>query len=155
PPPASHSPPRGQPGRPPSKPPPRGQPGCPPRGLLELVISWRALAGDPAGPATLSRIGPITGAQARLLALTAAADPHARWQVILTDAEVSRIASDASFGRLREQALPAVQRVALRRAPRGGSPGSCGDLGFHRPSASDATVMRLVRWRGVHHRCAG
>jgi hypothetical protein len=49
------------------------------------VISWRALNGDPAGPATLSRIGPITGAQARLLALTAATDPHARWQVILTD----------------------------------------------------------------------
>ncbi len=70
---------------PPGRPPPRGQPGRPPPGLLELVISWRALTGDPAGPATLSRIGPITGGQARLLALTAAADPHARWQVILTN----------------------------------------------------------------------
>jgi len=51
-----------------------------------LVISWRALNGDPAGPADLSRIGPITADQALLLALTAAGDPHARWQVVLTDA---------------------------------------------------------------------
>ncbi len=64
------------------------------RGLLELVISWRALNGDPAGPATLSRIGPITGGQARLLALTAAADPHARWQVILTDPDGYAIATE-------------------------------------------------------------
>ena len=60
-------------------------PARPPSGLLELVISWRALTGDPAGPATLSRVGPVTAAQALPLALTAAADPHARWQVILTD----------------------------------------------------------------------
>ncbi len=104
PPPASHSPPashpppsrpspRGQPGRSPSDSPPR-RPGRPPPGLLELVISWRALNGDPAGPATLSRIGPITGGQARLLALTAAADPHARWQVILTNPDGHAIATE-------------------------------------------------------------
>ncbi len=58
------------------------------------MISWRALNGDPAGPATLSRIGPITGGQARLLALTAAADPHARWQVILTDPDGRAIATE-------------------------------------------------------------
>jgi hypothetical protein len=56
------------------------------------VISWRALTGDPAGPATLSRAGPITARQALPLALTAAADPHARTQVILTDPDGYAIA---------------------------------------------------------------
>jgi hypothetical protein len=89
-PPPSHPPPASEPpaGRPPS----RGRPARPPPGLLELVISWRALTDDPAGPATLSRIGPITAAQALPLALTAAADPHARWQVILTDPDGYAIA---------------------------------------------------------------
>jgi hypothetical protein len=58
------------------------------------VISWRALTGDPAGPATLSRVGPITAAQALPLALTAAADPHARWQVIVTDPDGYAIAAE-------------------------------------------------------------
>src|SRR6185437_1238166 len=80
PPPPAHPPPGSHP------PPPPGQPGRPPpRGLLDLVISWRALNGDPAGPAALSRVGPITAGQALPLALTAATDPHARWQVIITD----------------------------------------------------------------------
>jgi hypothetical protein len=56
------------------------------------VISWRAFTGDPAGPATLSRIGPITAEQAQPLALTASFDPHARWQVILTNADGHAIA---------------------------------------------------------------
>ena len=96
------------PGHPPSRPPPvshpppRGQPGRPPPGLLDLVISWRALNGDPAGPATLSRIGPITGLQALLLALTAAADPHARWQVILTDPDGYAIATETVRRRHRQ-----------------------------------------------------
>src|SRR6202044_3138846 len=92
-PPPSRPPPRGQPGRSPSDSPPR-RPGRPPPGLLELVISWRALTGDLAGAATLSRIGPITGGQARLLALTAAADPHARWQVILPAQDGYAIATE-------------------------------------------------------------
>src|SRR6185437_2534789 len=82
PPPPAHPPPGSHP------PPPPGQPGRPPpRGLLDLVISWRALNGDPAGPAALSRVGPVTAGQALPLALTAATDPHARWQVIVTDAD--------------------------------------------------------------------
>ncbi len=104
PPPGGPSPPRGQPGRPPPNPPPRGQPGRPPPGLLDLVISWRALTGDPAGPATLSRIGPITASQARLLALTAAADPHARWQVILTDPDGYATATETIRRRHRQSA---------------------------------------------------
>ncbi len=83
-------------------PPPRGQPDRPRPGLLELVISWRALAGDPAGPATLSRAGPITASEALPLALTAAADPHARWQVILTDSDGYAIAVETVRRRYRQ-----------------------------------------------------
>ena len=109
PPPASHSPParpppRGQPGRPPPGrrgQRPHGRPTRPPPGLLELVISWRALTGDPAGPATLSRAGPITASQALPLALTAAADPHARWQAIVTDPDGYAIAVETVRRRYR------------------------------------------------------
>jgi hypothetical protein len=65
------------------------------------VISWRALNADPAGPATLSRVGPITAAQALPLALTAASDPHARWQVILTDPDGYAIAVETVRRRFR------------------------------------------------------
>ncbi|HMH90910.1 MAG TPA: hypothetical protein VK586_07470, partial [Streptosporangiaceae bacterium] len=58
--------------------------GRPPPGRLDLTISWPALAGQSDTAATLSRIGPITAAQALPLAVTAAADPHATWRVILT-----------------------------------------------------------------------
>ncbi len=56
------------------------------------MISWRAVSGDPAGSANLSRVGPISAGQALPLALTAAFDPHARWQVIVTDADGYAIA---------------------------------------------------------------
>ncbi|HEX3493440.1 MAG TPA: DUF222 domain-containing protein [Streptosporangiaceae bacterium] len=97
PPPRDHPPPTPRPPsrahpRPARHRPPRGQLGRPSPGLLELVISWRALTGDPAGHATINRVGPITAAQARPLALTAAADPHARWQVIVTDPDGYAIA---------------------------------------------------------------
>ena len=49
-------------------------------------MAWSALALRSASPATLSRIGPITAEQARLLAAAAAATPATRWRVILTDA---------------------------------------------------------------------
>jgi len=68
--------------------------------------------------------------------------------------KMGRIASDASFGRLREHALPAVQRVALRCGRGAGVPGVCGDLGFYGPSGSGASMMQLISLRGVHHRCA-
>ncbi|HEX3493269.1 MAG TPA: HNH endonuclease signature motif containing protein, partial [Streptosporangiaceae bacterium] len=71
---------------------PRGRPARPPPGRLELEISWRALTGDPAGPGTLSRVGPISAGQALPLAVTAAADPHARWLVIVTDSDGYAIA---------------------------------------------------------------
>jgi hypothetical protein len=54
-------------------------------GLLELTVPWSALAQRSASPATLTRIGPITAEQARLLAAVAATTPATRWRVILTD----------------------------------------------------------------------
>jgi hypothetical protein len=55
------------------------------RGLLELLLPWSALALRSASPGTLSRIGPVTAEQGRLLAAVAAASPATRWRVILTD----------------------------------------------------------------------
>jgi hypothetical protein len=48
-------------------------------------------------------------------------------------------------------------RRSVRRcgAPRpAGAPCGHGDLGLHGPPGSDATMMRLMPLRGVHHRCA-
>jgi integrase/recombinase XerD len=63
------------------------------------------------------------------------------------------VASDATFGRSREHALPAAQRTALWRAQRAGRPRGCGDLGRHRPPGSGATMMHLMSLRGMHHHC--
>ncbi len=79
---------------------------------------------------------------------------HELRHTCLTRLQVSGVAFDASFGRLREHALPAAQRAALWRARRAGPPRGGSDLGLHRPRASDVTMMRLARWRGVRHRCA-
>jgi hypothetical protein len=98
--PASHSQPRHAP--PASQPASRDRLFRPPPGLLELVISWRAFTGDPAGPATLTRVGPITAAQALPLALTASFDPHARWQVIITDTDGHAIAVETVRRRHRQ-----------------------------------------------------
>ncbi len=166
-----HSPPRGQPGRPPSDPPPRGQPGRPPPGLLELVISWRALTGDPAGPATLSRVGPITASEALPLALTAAADPHARWQVILTDPDGYAIAVETVRRRHRSRraqrpagvtgqvtvTIPAAALDQLPHARRDGSgtavSGSAG-TGIS-GTGIRAAVLRAARRASAQRQAAG
>ena len=84
--------------------------------------------------------------------------PHARLHDLrhlhATTMQIGRIASDASFGTLREHALPAAQRAALRCHQPAGPPRGCGDLGLRRPSVCDATMMRLMPLRGVHDRCA-
>jgi len=97
------------------QPPPRGQPPSatrprrrqltrPPPGQLELVISWRAITGDPAGPATLNRVGPITAGQALPLALTAPAG----WSSSPTRTDMpSRSRPSAATGRAGPAVRPA------------------------------------------------
>jgi len=70
-----------------------------------------------------------------------------------TLAQIGRIASDASFGRLRGHALPAAQRAALRCRWPAGAPCGCGDLGLHGLPGSGATMMRLISLRCLHHHC--
>ena len=80
-------------------------------------------------------------------------DLHQLRHSAATHLEVSGIASDASFGRLREHAPPAAQRTALRALGLPGCRAGPGDQGLHGPPGSGATMMRLMLLRGVHHRC--
>ena len=100
--------------------------------------------------AALARSGLTSPARGEPLRYTS----HDFRRFFITDAKMSRIASDASFGSLREHALPAAQRAALRRRRPAGPPRGCSDLRLHGPPGSDATMMRLRSLRGVHHRCA-
>jgi Domain of unknown function (DUF222) len=59
--------------------------GRPAPGLLDAVVPWATLAGFADRSGTLGRIGPITAAQARLLARAAEHDPAAQWRVIVTN----------------------------------------------------------------------
>jgi hypothetical protein len=54
-------------------------------GRIRLTVPWRTLTGLGPHPGELSWIGPITSAQARDLAATAAADPTCAWRLIITD----------------------------------------------------------------------
>jgi hypothetical protein len=54
-------------------------------GYLDLRIPWITLTQGGAGPGYLTRLGPITPAQASYLALLATADPAVQWRIVLTD----------------------------------------------------------------------
>jgi hypothetical protein len=54
-------------------------------GRLNLTVAWRTLLGTGSEPGQLTRIGPITPAQARRLAEAAAKDPTVTWTVVVTD----------------------------------------------------------------------
>jgi len=70
---------------------------------------------------------------------------HELRHTCLTRLQMSRIASDASFSSLRDQALPAVQRAALSQ-PRGNeSPFTMPELGCHHALASARTMLHPVR----------
>jgi hypothetical protein len=56
-------------------------------GLLDLTVPWSTLTGDSGEPGQLTRIGPITPAQACHLADLAAADPGVSWRVVLTGSD--------------------------------------------------------------------
>jgi len=69
--------------------------GQPARGRLELTLAWSALALGSASPGTLTRIGPVTAEQVRLLAAVAATSRATRWRVILTDSHGHALAVTA------------------------------------------------------------
>lgn len=79
-------------------------------GLLHLTLPLATLAGHASEPGHLTRIGPITAAQARELAVCAIADPAARWRVILVD------------GTGRALAVTKIRRASRVAAPVGASP---------------------------------
>ena len=68
-----------------ARPPTTPADGRPVPGLLDAVVPWATLAGLADRTGTLGRIGPITAAQARLLAQAAEHDPAAQWRVIVTN----------------------------------------------------------------------
>ena len=107
----------------------------------------------PRGPIRADLVGDVVE-RACLRAGSPKVGPHRLRHALAADMQMGRIASDASFGSWREHALPAAQRAGLRCRRTAGPPRSCGDLGFRGPSGSDATMMRLVALRCVHHRCA-
>jgi hypothetical protein len=87
-------------------------------------------------------------------AVPAAWTPHWFRHTHASALQMGRIAFDASFGTSREHALPAAQRAALRCPGLQGAPRGHDDLGLHGPPKTDATMMRLIPLRGVHHSCA-
>ena len=97
--------------------------------------------------------GRIVRKTARRAGIGKSVTPHTLRHAFITAAQMGRIAFDASFGTLREHALPAAQRAALRCPQPAGAPRGCGDLGLHGPPGSDVTMMRLMPLRGVHHHC--
>jgi hypothetical protein len=91
----------------------------------------------------------------RIRARTAIAfDPHWFRHSAATSLQGRGVASDASFRSPREHAPPAAQRAALRALGLPGLRRGCGDLGFHGPPGSDATMMQLIPLHGPHHHCA-
>ncbi len=69
---------------------------------------------------------------------------HDLRHVHATILQIGGVAPGASFGRVSEHALPAVQRTALRCARRNDEPRTVHELGCQRPVASDATMMHLA-----------
>jgi integrase/recombinase XerD len=125
---------------------------------IELAVGERAegplfLAGD---GRRLDRHGGgrIVRRVTRRAGIAKHVSPHTLRHAFITAAKMGRIASDASFGRLRGHALPAAQHTALRCRRPAGPPRGCGDLGLHRPLAADATMMQPIPLRGPHHHCA-
>jgi site-specific recombinase XerD len=104
------------------------------------------------GPLTATGIYQIVARRGRQRGVTVY--PHRFRHHFSHTWQMGRIAFDASFGTSREHALPAPQRAALRCPGLPGAPRGHDDLGLHGPPRTDATMMRLIPLRGVHHGCA-
>jgi hypothetical protein len=121
--------------------PARPQDGRPVPGLLDALLPWTTLAGLAPAPGILGRIGPVTAAQARLLAQAARDDPAAQWRVIVTNAAGQALAvtrlrrprrglGRASFGLARAGPTPARDGLAAcRDGPPGTGPPGAGLVG--------------------------
>jgi Domain of unknown function (DUF222) len=96
--------------------------GRPVPGLLDVTLPWTTLCGLGEEPATLGRIGPITGVQACQLAQAAEADPRAQWRVIVTTAAGQAIA----VSRVRR---PRGRGGGARDRPPGPAPPGAGLVG--------------------------
>jgi hypothetical protein len=115
--------------------------GRPVPGLLDATLPWTTLAGLTSRPGTLGRIGPITAAQARLLAQAAQADPAAQWRVIVTSTAGQAIA----VTRLRRpRAGPARAGYRVPGAPRDGPAPGTGLVGRITVTITEDT---LAAWR--------
>ena len=101
----------------------------PAAGLLDVTLPWATLAGLAARPGTLGRIGAITPAQARQLAMAAADDPTAEWRVIVVNPDGHAIA----VARIRR----------LRRATARGSPSGDGPLAG--PSTAGRVTLTITQ----------
>jgi integrase/recombinase XerD len=77
------------------------------------------------------------------------AHPHMLRHTFVTTMQMSRIASNASFGGPGEHVLPAVQHAALEQARSHGSPCTVRDLGCHHPLASSRTMMQPLRLQPI------
>ena len=93
----------------------------PAAGLLDVTLPWVTLAGLAARPGTLGRIGAITPAQARQLAIAAADDPTAQWRVIVVNPDGHAIAV-ARIRRLRRATATGPAHPPRRAAAGPGLP---------------------------------
>jgi hypothetical protein len=99
-------------------------------GRAVLCVPWRTLAGWSSEPGELSRIGPVTAAVTRDLALAAAADVTCEWKVIVV----------GSLG--RAVAVAAVRRVRAGARRRGS--GSAPATGSDQVRATPGVVGRIT-----------
>jgi hypothetical protein len=108
----------------------------PAAGLLDVTLPWATMAGLAGRPGTLGRIGAITPAQARQLALAAAADPAAQWRVIVTSPAGHAIAVARIRRRARRDPDP-------RGSPSRDGPAGRGPAGRVTVTISQDTIAAL------------
>ncbi len=95
-------------------------------GFLDLRLPWATLSNGGPEPGYLTRLGPITPAQASYLARLAASDPAVDWRIVLTD-DTGRAIAVTRIRRGRSPTRPA------RAGPASNPPGD-----------SDSSLVRRV-----------
>jgi hypothetical protein len=92
--------------------------------------------------------GRIVRRVARRAGISKPVGPHTLRHAFITAAQMSRVASDASFGNLRERHWPAAQLTARSGIGVTMDRGAMDDLGSHQRLASGRTMMQPVRLHG-------